>query len=384
MDPSRCEQKTVWPIRFREGFTIVELLVVVSIVGLLVAILMPAMGAARNAARRAACQNNLRQIGLSMAAHAQQSPRDTFCTGAFDWKYDGAVTEVGWVADLVRRGTVVGDMLCAGNPASIGETYEHLLTLDASAADFETCVKRLGSQSTLAPDGTSIVNPCRAIQQNALTPASEARREHVEQQIFQKKFNSNYAASWLLVRGGVQLDGNGNPDPAVATCETTLRARNVTMGPLMLKQVDRSSYPASTIPLLGDAAAAGMLPQTIGPYTPGEMLARSFTNGPVFKTTLTPVPVTHFANPTPRDGANGWWKVWHRDVLQDYRGFAPVHSGVCNVLFADGSVRQIRDSNSDGNINNGFPAIGGFSSAEIELTPEDLMSMYSIDADIVR
>ena len=75
------------------GFTLVELLVVVTIIGILIALLLPAVQAARESARLLQCQNNLKQLAL--ACHSYENARS-----GLPLLYSSS-SQLGWITQVL-------------------------------------------------------------------------------------------------------------------------------------------------------------------------------------------------------------------------------------------------------------------------------------------
>ena len=94
---------------FRGGFTLVELLIVITIIAILVGLLLPAVNAARESGRSAQCKNNLMQLGRAVLAHVEG--QGIFPTGGWGWYWVGDPDQ-----DSARSSRVAGSITFSLTP----------------------------------------------------------------------------------------------------------------------------------------------------------------------------------------------------------------------------------------------------------------------------
>lgn len=368
----------------RPGFTLTELLVVIAIIGILVSLLFPAFLAVRNAARSTQCLNNLRQIGMALHSHAGNHPRGQLCSGAFDPTRDGPVEIFSWVADCVRQNTLPSNLLCPSSTCAGDEQLNTLLAKNPIDNTVTPLDRRTGSSLYLAQTWGDVID--------------SNRTEWVRSNLVLSGFNTNYAASWHLVRGGAK-NVNG-------ATYGSLRNLAGCYGPLTLLALDGARVPDSTIAILGCAdkadddwnkLAAAVQPPDSLRLRQGIVLSESFNDGPamIASSSLPPGKI----NPVPAGTPIAWLtpaaypsegdivtdeekysgKVNQPLVLQDTRDWRAWHASSLNLLFADGSVRKVYDTNHDGYINPGFAisanpdtTLTGYADNRCEVNPWDL------------
>ncbi|HVC93827.1 MAG TPA: DUF1559 domain-containing protein [Pirellulales bacterium] len=279
----------------RRAFTLMELLVVISIIGMLMSLLLPAVQAAREAARRAQCQNNLKQ--LSLAVDGFHGAHNRFPPGRFGGPYGVGKASRAWswqaqvLAYLERR-----DLYDLGRIRD--ETIEQSIATSK------------GLQVVLCPDAASLAEGPRTDAGNLVgLPVGRSTYKAVSGSNWgvdtTQPVSQRLATSWPNLGTNGSYDGVDNADGPMFRSDYALR-----------RGKDNISDGTSNTLLIGEDVPEANI-----------WVSWPYANN-AYGTCAIPPNVWSFP---PVDWPNTW-------------GFRSRHPGGLNFALADGSVRWVGDA----------------------------------------
>jgi len=362
----------------RKGFTLVELLVTIAIIGILLGLLLPNLAAVQSTAKAGAQSATLQSFGKGFIDFSTLDSQGRLTSSAYDHFRDGDATKVGWVADVVNN--KFGNPTKSLDPVGRMKINEKFADMAGAVVSGKfNNVRWLSNTSYRPSDNAKVTNNTAAfIQGTGYFGASQT--------LWDSGYNTNFATTWHLVRGDnvitsatgdgrytvngdtadeskSPLDGDGPLSSGILADSTLVTSADkiALMGAARVGDGADSTInstgtnDADTINLFIDASGRRKFCKV------GDFTVESFTDGPSATRVISGAAAGVYeglANEKVHEIGDIIPNCKQKKVQTAFGSLTA--GGYGNIVFADGSCRRVNDTGGYGGANKGDSWLGPY------------------------
>ena len=370
----------------RKGFTLVELLVTIAIIGILLGLLLPNLAAVQATAKAGAQSATLQSFGKGFIDFSTLDSQGRLTTSAYDHFRDGDLTKMGWVADVVNN--KFGNPTKSLDPVGRMKINEKFADITGAVTSGKFNTWRWQTIANYKPNGGAVVTASADITGTTYFGTTQT--------VWDDGYNTNFATTWHFSRGDnnisattgaglFNVNAGGDPGDKMPGDGDGPLSSGILGDPTMLSSADKIGLMGaarvgdgsdSTINATG-VNAASTINAFIDPTgrkvvcKVGDFTVESFCDGPAASVNVADRSKTIYnqtVNAQVHEVNDIVPNCKAKKIANAANPAGITAGGYANILFADGSCRRVNDNAGYGGANKGDSWIGPYKAGGLATT----------------